>query len=62
MKPYELKLVFDSENDAKYFIAWWLDGGGEQHSDFNTDCEQSEYRDKHTAKWLKLTKCDDPDS
>ena len=57
MKPYELKLVFDSEKDAKYFIAWWLDGGGEQHSDFNTD-NWDKHTAKHTAKWLKLTKCD----
>lgn len=59
MKQYELKLVFDSKNDAKHFIAWWLDGGGEQHSEFYTDYGKSDKWDKHTAKWLKLVRCEE---
>ena len=51
---FELKLIFDSQEDVEYFIAGWLDGGGEQTSGFITNYEQSDMWNKHTAKWLKL--------
>ena len=32
-----LTLVFDSPEAAQCFIGWWLDGGGEQEANFDTD-------------------------
>lgn len=33
----KLTLEFDSPEAADNFIGWWLDGGGEQIAQFNTE-------------------------
>lgn len=34
----EIKIKFDSPEAANNFIAWWIDGGGEQYLSYNTTC------------------------
>jgi hypothetical protein len=40
-------LNFDTEEDAKSWHGWWLDGGGEQDAGFITDLEKSTPRELH---------------
>jgi len=54
-KEASLKLIFNTEADVKYFIAMWLDGGGEQMCGYMTEF------DKRDWSWLKLTKCEEED-
>ena len=53
-KPVTIELRFDTEEDAKCFVAAWLDGGGEQTCGFLTPWEESDDWTKGRPKWLKL--------
>ncbi len=58
-EPFEIRLVFTSEKDAKDFVAAWLDGGGEYTCGFDTVYAQSDKWDRHTPKWLLLRRVEE---
>ena len=54
-----IKLWFDSNLDAKHFLAGWLDGGGEQVCGFYTKHGESDDWTKGLPKWLKLVRSEE---
>ena len=54
-----IKLWFDSNLDAKHFLAGWLDGGGEQVCGFYTEHEESDDWTAGLPKWLKLVRSEE---
>ncbi len=47
----EIKLIFDSEKDRKKWLGWYIDGGGEQESEFYTIIKKSDWK---KFSYLKL--------
>jgi len=54
--PFEITLRFKTSDERADFVAWYLDGGGEQGSELYTEwgVKEGEDYDKHHI--LRLTK------
>jgi hypothetical protein len=58
-KHTSIELRFSCENDAKHFLAGWLDGGGEQTCGFYTEHKESDDWVKGLPKWITLVRSEE---
>jgi hypothetical protein len=52
---FEIRMIFDSEDDADFFVAGWIESGQDQCG-FHTEYKESDDWTKGTPKFLKLVK------
>jgi hypothetical protein len=54
---FEMKLIFDTKEDARAWWSTWIDGGGEQGMGWHTDIEHSDdWTTGIVPRYLRLVK------